>query len=383
MESSLPVRAPSWFAERLAALGLVGTTTINLLREWGAASPGALLIGFVSVMVVGGTFAWWRRRPRKCDVQLDATHVHLVDARGRRRSFPRSALAHAEIGHRKEGGTTLRVLDRRRAVLFALDLSSSAEVEEWIRRLGLDRGARELAVQGRLLTVGAVEMRAFAAAYAVLAIASFVSLSSTASFMSLLPLAIFTVVRGSLLVGLDGVEERRLARRRFYPMAEIADVEKVDKKIHLVLKDGRKVQLAVSDLASDAALRDDIEWTIRRALVDHRAAQSEHALETLARGDREVREWLDELEVLSRGGDYRRGALSVERLAATVRDPSADPSARAGAAWILARLGSPEPAREARAHAAHPKVRVALDAAMDGDVEALDHATRAPLVAEA
>lgn len=369
-------RVPSRVSERLAALGFIGSVSFAVLKEWDYQPSSWFLIASATIGVLAGLRALWKRRPRPREVRVDDTCVHLIDAKGQRRSFPRDALVHAEIAHGEKGRTTLYVLDRGHGVVFALDLETSAEVEEWIRRLGLDRGARELAVHGRVLAVGENETRVLAGTYAALGIATIASLSPMmGAFGSLLPLAALSVWRGRILVGVDGVEERNPRRRRFYPMSEIAEVEKANEKIHLIMKDGRRIRLGVSDRDADAALRDDIAWTIRRALVAYQQTQSDLALEELARRGRDLREWLADLEALD-GGDYRRGALSIERLVSTVHDPSADPSARAAAAWILARRGKPEPARDARANAAHPKVRVALDAAMEGDIEALDLATR-------
>jgi hypothetical protein len=374
--TTIPVYVPSKLAERTAALGLLALIGLPLASTWSPTVRFASIVAVASISAAATAISWWRRRSREATVSVDETHVHLVDAAGRTRSWPRSTLAHAEIAHKKGGGTLLRVLDRTHAVLFSLELPGSAEVETWIARLGLDRRARELAVHERLVSVGQTETRVFATLFTALTLIGAFSGGSVGANVWLLPLAVFAATRGPLLVGVDGVEERRLPRRRFHPMSEIADVEKSDSKIHLVMRDGRRVRLGVSTKSTDGALRDDIEWTIRRALTAYARRERAASLEHLARGQRDVREWLAELEKLAGVGDYRRGALTAERLAEAVHDPDAEPSVRAAAAWILARSGKLDAAREARANAAHPKVRVALDAVMAEDVEALDRATR-------
>lgn len=92
----------------------------------------------------------------------------------------------------------------------------------------------------------------------------------------------------------------------------------------------------------------------------------------LARGGRNARVWVDDLRtLLARAETFRAAPLSVEALAAIVEDASAPPVTRAAAAAALSNAGD-EPRERVRIAAeatAAPHLRVALEAAADGDAD--------------
>jgi hypothetical protein len=135
--------------------------------------------------------------------------------------------------------------------------------------------------------------------------------------------------------------------------------------------DGRRAEPFVEALTR--------RWQEARRPRDARALEAE-----LAQGTRTVAEWVAALEArAAEPPDYRDAALPPAALAELAADPTAEPSARTAAAWLLRRMGrvehDAEVLRAAASEAAHPRVRVALDAALAGDDAALAHALAAPM----
>jgi hypothetical protein len=104
----------------------------------------------------------------------------------------------------------------------------------------------------------------------------------------------------------------------------------------------------------------------------------------LARGGRNARVWVDDLRtLLARAETFRAAPLSVDALAAIVEDGSAPPVTRAAAAAALstANQEARERVRIAAEATAAPHLRVALEAAAEGDpdriVEAIEEMERA------
>jgi hypothetical protein len=90
-----------------------------------------------------------------------------------------------------------------------------------------------------------------------------------------------------------------------------------------------------------------------------------------ARSGAPVTEWLARVRTL-REGDAYRGGVDPERARVVLEDPTADPTARAGAAaYLLPSMGEADRARvRVLAEAtAHPRVRVALETAAQAGAE--------------
>ncbi|MBX3186989.1 MAG: hypothetical protein KF819_08240 [Labilithrix sp.] len=168
-------------------------------------------------------------------------------------------------------------------------------------------------------------------------------------------------------VGQDGVFLRWLGNRRFVPFAQIEDVTTTPFGIVLLLHGGKRFEIRLS-------YKDDAATIERRALFDrieaglarHRSALRADEETLLARGSRDVETWVREMVTLGAGeaAGYRAIAIPRERLWEIVESPSADPSAREGAAIALhAALDDDERLRlVALVHnTASPRLRVALD----------------------
>ena len=98
------------------------------------------------------------------------------------------------------------------------------------------------------------------------------------------------------------------------------------------------------------------------------------AASLVARGGREVDEWMKALAAIANPAtSYRAAAVPVDSFWRVLEDPAAEPTARVGAAMALRdKLDDDARARirVAAENSAHPKVRIALDAlAADRDEE--------------
>jgi len=168
-------------------------------------------------------------------------------------------------------------------------------------------------------------------------------------------------------VGADGVMLRTVGWRRFVPYSKIEDVEVTPLGIELVLYSGRRLEIRLTQKAN--AQMERVE-SLLSAIEDERkaAAAIRHQEEELllARGQKDLDAWLAEMRALGEGarGGYRSLAIPQERLWEIVENPSADPSARTGAAIALhATLDDDGRARLATVAAATaaPRLRVALE----------------------
>ena len=169
-------------------------------------------------------------------------------------------------------------------------------------------------------------------------------------------------------VGQDGVLVASLVRRRFYPLAAMASVRETSWGVLLTLKSGREVEIRTEHKESveRSQQRAAITACIERRLTELAPNEVPAPATLLARGGREVTEWLRALRALRNGeaGAYRAAAIPEEMLWRTVEDPASDPTARAGAAVAL-RESLDEAGRVrlrvAAAASASPRLRVALE----------------------
>lgn len=167
-------------------------------------------------------------------------------------------------------------------------------------------------------------------------------------------------------VGHDGVFLRWLGNKQFIPFSSIGQITKTKVGVELFLRTGRhhEIQLTQKDGAAEAqlaALVARIEAGM--AAQQGRTRAEEEAL--LTRGGRDLETWLREMRALGTGaGGYRVMAIARERLWDIIENPSADPSAREGAALALSSTLDDEDRARLVALAqrtASPRLRVALD----------------------
>ena len=106
------------------------------------------------------------------------------------------------------------------------------------------------------------------------------------------------------------------------------------------------------------------------------APHDDRAVLALPRGERSVDAWLKELRG-AHGGGYRDLAMSDEQLFDILEDAAAGDAVRAAAAVCLAARKDDEVTQKLRVAAddvAAPKLRVALDATLEEDDDALTRA---------
>jgi hypothetical protein len=119
------------------------------------------------------------------------------------------------------------------------------------------------------------------------------------------------------------------------------------------------------------------DFLFETAHANHAAATRgpSDTMMALARGGRTVREWLTDLRTV-REAHYRVAAIHDEDLLRVLSDPKADESVRAAAAICLAKNDG-EKVRIAADDVAEPKLRAAIDAALDDDEAKLEQALAA------
>lgn len=181
-------------------------------------------------------------------------------------------------------------------------------------------------------------------------------------------IALPLVIPQRIAIGEDGVLLRWAGRRRFIAFGRIGAVQMTPLGVELFLLEGRTLEIRVTQRA-DAELprRRAILQRIEEGIEAHRALVPAEDEALLKRGERNRDEWMQEMSRLGAGDTlgYRAMAIPRERLWAVAENPSADPSAREGAALALrARLDEDERKRLASIaqKSASPRLRVAMDA---------------------
>lgn len=172
----------------------------------------------------------------------------------------------------------------------------------------------------------------------------------------------------TITVGHDGVLVASLVRRRFYPLAALASVRETSWGVLLTLQSGREVEIRTehNENVKTSQRRAALAACIERRRAELALNEQPAPATLLARGGRDVTEWLRALHALRNGeaGAYRAAAIPEEVLWRTVEDPASDPTVRAGAAVAL--RDSLDDAgrvrlRVAAAASASPRLRVALE----------------------
>jgi hypothetical protein len=184
----------------------------------------------------------------------------------------------------------------------------------------------------------------------------------------------------SIHVGADGVLVTWLWRRRFYPFSEIVGVKVEGKGVRLWLHAGEAVDLPVvgrRGRALDRMRLDALVARIAAALGGAREGKRPVEVAALvARGGRTAEEWARAVRGIlgGDGGDYRTSAVPEENLWRVAEDPTAEETARVGAAVALRMTldddGRARMLRVAEASVS-PKVRVALRAAAGAEDAAI------------
>jgi hypothetical protein len=188
-------------------------------------------------------------------------------------------------------------------------------------------------------------------------------------------------------VGADGVMLTWFGRKTFIPIAQIASVRMETRTFNrsqststaLVLKDGRVVNLGVESRAAGDDRAETLAERIREAIDTASGGSVESTALLLGRADRSVTEWIRSLRAVGSGAaaGLRTAAIDPDHLWRVVESPAASGRDRAAAAVALAVAPHDEVKARLRVAAdavAEPKLRVVIDAAVEGNDEVIEEA---------
>jgi hypothetical protein len=290
------------------------------------------------------------------------------------------------------GEPVVHVVLRQPGRRFDLQLDSEASAQALPRALGFDTASSVATFSGyyggrwaNAMSVLAINLAANVGIQAVVAPMRGRGVALFA--MSVTLLAALGVLLGlrrvHIDVGTDGILLRRIGRRTFVPYRSLAGATAAGSYVVLNMRSGKDVRLGMGTSLRQAQSREALVQRIEQALAAYDGGRDDaHAEAIVAPGGRPLPVWLSEVRSLARAHDYREATVDSERLWRVVRDPKADPAARAGAAVALSGTADDETRvrlRVASNACAEPKLRVALARVADGADEALLEEALAPL----
>ena len=312
-------------------------------------------------------------------------------------ALPRAWITRAVVTRYLEWVTVL--IERRRG-LSVVDVESEEQGEALVKALGLDAAhtlsmflfdspvAARIGKAGRVLSIVILGL--------FLPVASSLGWTLRGQLLgAALGLVWLTLllVPSKLSIGLDGIVVRWLWRRQLFRFVDLHAIERDGVRLRLTGADGRRRSPSAGWTASLGVWRGQEVFGFRspEAYVDAVVARAQEALaagrtataslpaEQLLRGGRDLDTWMGELRaVLARGARGFREAEAVpEWLWAMVEDGRADPVARAAAAVALGPVLDDAERGRLRGVArvvVSPRLRVAIEAAADGDEEGVREA---------
>lgn len=267
---------------------------------------------------------------------------------------------------------------RKRGAAFRIRVASESDADAILRAARVGPEDRE----ATFTVVSTIGTKSWWTGIGLMLVAMFALAASVAAEQALGFFAAFAgIIATSMLflaaevrVGADGLVVGSRVFRRFVPWSAIDGIETRGKGILLRLENGREEFFAVTQNLSvrdwERAYLAAIVTRTEKALEAYRSRVAPGAEARLARSGRPHAEWLKALG--DREGSFRSAPLLDDQLWNVVENPTADVTARAGAATLLSRnAGEHERARlrlAAEACAA-PKLRVVLDRAAAGATE--------------
>jgi hypothetical protein len=320
-------------------------------------------------------------------LRADRTGVYVKDAR----VVDRAAIASAAIERHSDGSSRVILLGEGVRSILDVSLSDDARARAMLSALGLDadRSTASFVVERAPLVrawrqwigVTGRVVGSFALLWATFMIMrraqnEYLLLAYPPALVLFHALAWRLRGRARVVVGADGVALRVGRRVRVVPHALVRDVRRVTAGAEMSLVTGEIIELRVPGSDDGADTRcDALVHRLEEGRAVSARGQSDHAAAAmLARGGRSIDAWMRDLaSVCGRtAASYRMGAVPEERLWSIALDPSAPPSARAGAAVALSSSLDAEARERLRAAAdasARPSVRVVLQAAAEGSAE--------------
>lgn len=370
---------------RLArALGIVGyasmtvplTLTLLLrvldlyepaLREFfSTAGPALLMFGGPALLVLG----WWlgRARPRHGTLSLVDGALRLAVGR-RTRVIPPDEIAGA--AHPSPTAGFVVQLRNGDELVCERAHARSDDVAAMLSALGLDARRRSVT-----LRASASVSPAFRAAW--IFVASFVATSAASPhaalgvrllLVSLVAAASWLLAAGStgptVAVGVDGMDVRRLGRRRFVPWSRVRRVAMEEGRLRAHLVDGETISLGGATPGA---------WTLYARVEQARAVTAADAARPLPTGrqERSLSEWRAAMGALVGASGYREGAVTEAELEGALLRGDLAGDERVGAALALVaadRARQTTGVRVAAGATVDAPVRIALERIAAGEVD--------------
>jgi hypothetical protein len=286
---------------------------------------------------------------------------------------PRHALARARVSDEPDGSHSIIVEARGLAPSYVLRVGSARIAQAFADTLEQRARDDDVAVF-RALPPWAHRMRALTLIlttspwilFNVLQHLPHAAIFVTLGLYGLIGLPV--ILPQKVMIGEDGVLLRWAGRRRFIPFGALRAARATPLGVSLELADERTVEIRLTQRAdAEPARREAILERIGQGLDVHEALEPAEDEALLARGERAVDAWIEEMRVLgsAHAYGYRTIALPRDRLWSVLENPGADPSARQGAALALREhLDDEERERLMMIgqKSASPRVRVAIDA---------------------
>ncbi|MBP7682068.1 MAG: hypothetical protein KBB95_09250 [Deltaproteobacteria bacterium] len=182
--------------------------------------------------------------------------------------------------------------------------------------------------------------------------------------------ALARAMRNRVSVGRAGVVARDGVHTRQLGFDDVIAVRHVGEQLQLVREGAEPFVVSMHGLEPSVAKQ--LVERMAQGLIRFRELVGSRA-EIFARGGRDFEAWKEDVRrVLTEAVGFRGAALRPEDALRVVEDPEADPEARVGAALALMAVGGDDEKLRVRVAAETtlaPRVRIALEAASEGDVE--------------
>jgi len=349
----------------------------------------ATILGVVLAVALGRTNLRAQRKSR--DVRASAEGVRVDGVLHTPRAqiadgFFQPRWSHEEGGYR----SSVRLVDKRRRVVFEAEVQDEGEALQFLYALGLDPGSKRAEFRGSSPMFATME-RNFAFVFggmfalaALTAVLGALGVDAFGVFPLMMPLLIFTgLIPTKIVVGIDGILLRWLWTKTFVPMSKITRfAPEEDRIIRLTLSDGTEQVVYTSMRRKGGASgigaryasqhRDAVLARISEAWrAFHARTPTADVTALVGRGSRTREEWFDSLAKLgANDGGYREAVVREDDLWRVVEDPAAPEDARAGAMVVLRPKLDEAGKRRVRVAAeatASPRLRVVLERATSDD----------------
>ncbi len=379
LELTTSFTVPNKWAQRIVFGGFgVFTGLIALgiaLERWSGPGVAPAVMFFAAFAALMSSFggALLRERARQGVVKIDARGVDLAGT-----MIPRERIKTAYVVPPTKDGPT-------RVILEGLTKVAVRDVEEGERALdALGLGTRQKST--RFSAVAPTKSLAGVLALTLMGVGLGLGTALMIAFNAPLLLAFGTLlamlgpivfVPADIHIGADGLLLAPRVGKKFVPWEDVQSIEPTKRGVRLSTTRG------ALDLPLTSRFRLYYEYEreqqagiverVREALEAYRRGDPVDASARLAKHGQSVERWLTSLSELLRN-DFRSASVTDDVLWRVAESTTAEPTARAAAAAVLAKELAPADRTRLRVAAeacASPKLRVVLEKAADGAEEAL------------